>query len=406
MFPLQSSDLVLISHRNGFRLFSKSSLILFDLKVNNISQAIELATKISKDWPQESIQVNENFSNDCYLAIILTQSCNLYCKYCYLHGDKAEWPSKDKKVLLNDKSIKNEIDSIINSHPNKLEINFIGGEVLLERDKLIDISEYATRLCSYHGVNICLGLTTNGSLLDSKFLEWAGIYGVKIMISLDSPPFYHDKYRSRGVWEATFNEIVNKTKGYEEQLFVVSTISHQTPTIQGALEILLSRGYREVSFNLVHTRDNELKITMQDAVRFIEEFWEKQDWFYTNRNRIGNIKQIHTAILERHAKLVPCLAGSGAYAITADGTRYFCHSCAGDSTFKLDRNNELLNHELAKCFSSSPINNICMDCWIKYLCGGECWLIIREYSKNIRNPRCEIIRGIVQLALATFDDNC
>jgi len=401
---LQGSRLALIECRAGYLLFCPDSLALSRIGAKERSVALDIAQRISRIWPTARPASEVRMSENLFVTVCLTQRCNLHCAYCYGHGDTPDWPkiAKPTDRATFREYLRLEIDRAFRTKPAKLGINFFGGEPLLFAREVKAFTRLVKEMAGQHGIPVELGLTTNGTLLGHRFLDWALGEGIRIMVSIDSPAHLHDTVRSRGCLNATYAQIMDRVRGYQTELTAVTTITRQTPSIRGSLEGLLNEGFKEASFNIVHTRDPRFSICADDARRFLEQLDAEQSWFGDNANRIGNLRRMHNLLLKRTPKACPCSAGIGGFAIGPDCERYFCHGCVGDSSWRIQRNASLRTLKLPSTFGALTDIPECCCCWAKGLCGGDCWLIRRDYSQTERIDRCSIIRGLALLAFSTF----
>jgi uncharacterized protein len=83
------------------------------------------------------------------------------------------------------------------SELDDLDISWFGGEPLIAKDIILDISSYANDLaCKYQQMRYSGGMTTNGYLLDHKTLVALSDVGIRnYQISLDGPREIHNKSR-------------------------------------------------------------------------------------------------------------------------------------------------------------------------------------------------------------------
>jgi len=178
------------------------------------------------------------YSNNLGLTIIPTLDCNFNCTYCYEYH---------KKINLDDRttqSIKEFIKNNICNY-NKFEINWFGGEPLLEIDKIIYIMDYINNLIIKNNVNIKnkFSMVTNGYLLNAKTSEIISSLGIKsIQITLDGPPEIHDKRRVLNNGKATFNQIlkniVDNTNFFDQIVIRINIDKQNELFITNLLEIL------------------------------------------------------------------------------------------------------------------------------------------------------------------------
>jgi uncharacterized protein len=396
--------LVLITCEGAYRLFHPQSLLLFDVPADTFNEARRFGQTLASRLPPAGVKLPDESAEDIFLTISLTTQCNLSCRYCYLHGQHRDWPCRDVKNGASDVlGVHREVTTLLESRPHKLGISFFGGEPLLARHTMIEITTMVKDMAVKAGIPVEFGITTNGFLLDCEFLEWTQNNNVKVMVSLDGPAELHNRYRAGGREECSFDSILSKLIGFETELTVVTTITQQTPSFREALEPLLDSGFRNVSFNLVHTRDPELLLREKDVKRFSSEWRNSSEWFHNHRHRIGNIFQLHRRLRDRTVKPYPCSAGHRSYAISLSGKQYFCHGCVGDSDCELDQSRRPLYAWLRQRWPQSSLLSECSDCWTRYLCGGECWLARWHLNNGERTLRCKLIRGIVELGIRTFD---
>lgn len=91
----------------------------------------------------------------------LTPRCNFHCKMCYIHMTPAEIKSRKKRELTTAEWIKTASDAIENG---TLNLMITGGEPLLRAD-------FADIYREINQMGFIIGLNTNASLLDEKYLR-------------------------------------------------------------------------------------------------------------------------------------------------------------------------------------------------------------------------------------------
>lgn len=135
------------------------------------------------------------------LTLLPTEKCNFRCVYCYEKFERGNIDSKlsnSIKKYLSKKIV--ELDYLI--------LNWFGGEPLLNKPALLELSHFTKKLCEEHNVKYHFGITTNGSLLDEKFfieLNNAGIQ--QYQISIDGSKEEHDKTRITTQKKGSFDTI-------------------------------------------------------------------------------------------------------------------------------------------------------------------------------------------------------
>ncbi len=135
------------------------------------------------------------------LILFPTEQCNFRCVYCYEDfeiGKMPEWLVQATKQL-----IRRKIPSL-----KSLSLSWFGGEPLLAKDIIYDISSMTLKLAKEHGCKLYGDLTTNGLLLDVKTLErLISLKQNRFQISIDGDQEFHDKTRLTKSGRGTFDKI-------------------------------------------------------------------------------------------------------------------------------------------------------------------------------------------------------
>ena len=105
-----------------------------------------------------------------YMRISITDRCNLRCKYCFAStGDFGEG-----RRLLDFETGKKALDFLIEKSKGRhnLELDFFGGEPLMNFEVVKQIVEYARSLEKEHNKLFRFTITTNGMLLDDAKIDY------------------------------------------------------------------------------------------------------------------------------------------------------------------------------------------------------------------------------------------
>ncbi|BAZ10613.1 radical SAM domain-containing protein [Calothrix sp. NIES-4071] len=136
------------------------------------------------------------------LIILPTEQCNFRCIYCY--EDFSIGQMKPETILGIKALIQKRCQNL-----NYLSISWFGGEPLVAKNIVTDISEYAMSLTNkYPDLHYQSNMTTNAYLLDFNTASILANVGVReYQISLDGPREIHDKSRLRADGKSTFDRI-------------------------------------------------------------------------------------------------------------------------------------------------------------------------------------------------------
>jgi uncharacterized protein len=207
------------------------------------------------------------------LTILPTEKCNFRCNYCW----------EDYQLKAMNQSTVNGIKKLLTYRAEKLkilEIQWFGGEPLLAKNIVIDISKHIQQLkVLYPQINLECGMTTNGYLLDYKTINELCQLGIrKYNIGLDGIAKFHDNTRIFADGRGTFNTIWNNLisiKNSDLECQVILTIN------------FFKNNYLEAIPPLLQLIENEL----QGDKRFLLYFKSIQQLGNKNDCQIEKVNQ-------------------------------------------------------------------------------------------------------------------
>lgn len=241
----KENDYLLINTRTGYIVqlsgeeeklkFEKmeNGEFIFDNPDDFTSQLLEMGF-IVENLRTEFKTVKENFDfyflSDKYLrlTLIVTEGCNFRCKYCYEdHGNV----SFDKHLY---NSIYNIIKTgIMDDKYKNIEINFFGGEPMLQYNHIIMFLEKINKLIhNYPDVGLSCTMVTNGYLLTLPRYERLTSLGIKnYQITIDGSEEDHNNYRPLLNGEVTWDKITGNLKdicrsAIKSRIYLRSNINH------------------------------------------------------------------------------------------------------------------------------------------------------------------------------------
>ncbi|MCP3687592.1 MAG: radical SAM protein [Gammaproteobacteria bacterium] len=154
------------------------------------------------------------------LMLVVTDACNLRCKYCLL--DEYEGYKGLRKQHMDWETAKKAVDHFIelnntpahrSMHDRKINIAFFGGEPLLRGDLIRKVIPYAKSLqkpgCGYW---IDFSMTSNLTQLPIDLAEFLAEHDVSIQVSIDGPEKLHDRYRVYANQKGSFAQITANLK--------------------------------------------------------------------------------------------------------------------------------------------------------------------------------------------------
>ncbi len=117
------------------------------------------------------------------LCLHIAHDCNLACKYCF--AEEGEYHGR--RALMSFEVGKKALDFLIANSGNRrnLEVDFFGGEPLLNWDVVKRLVEYGRSQEEAHNKKFRFTLTTNGVLLNDEVMEFCNREMSNVVLSLD-----------------------------------------------------------------------------------------------------------------------------------------------------------------------------------------------------------------------------
>ncbi|MBQ6089562.1 MAG: thioether cross-link-forming SCIFF peptide maturase, partial [Firmicutes bacterium] len=194
------------------------------------------------------------------LCLHVAHSCNLNCEYCFASQGKYS----GERALMSFETGKRALDFLIEHSGSRrnLEVDFFGGEPLMNWQVLKDLVKYARSVEKQHNKNFRFTLTTNGMLIDDEVIEFSNREMSNVVLSLDGRREIHDRYRvdyeGRGSWDRIvpkFQEFV-KRRG-DKNYYIRGTFTHANPDFLKDIETMLDLGFTELSMEPVVAAEND-----------------------------------------------------------------------------------------------------------------------------------------------------
>ena len=318
------------------------------------------------------------------LCLHVAHTCNLNCSYCFASQGKY----KGERALMSLEVGKRALDFLIeNSHGRtNLEVDFFGGEPLMNFDMLKDLVAYARSREKESGKNFRFTLTTNGVLIDDDVIDFANREMSNVVLSLDGRKEVHDRFRVDYAGNGSFDKIVPKfqklVKAREgKNYYMRGTFTHHNPDFLKDIETMLDLGFDELSMEpVVCAADDPSALTESDKQVVMEQY-EQLAKLMLKRRKEGKPFTFYHYMIDLkggpciYKRVSGCGSGTEYMAVTPWGDLYPCHQFVGDDKFKLGdiwkgvTNTDVQNEFMACNVYSRPE---CNDCWAKFYCSGGC----------------------------------
>lgn len=318
------------------------------------------------------------------LCLHVAHICNLNCSYCFAsqgkyNGERAVMPLEVGKRAL---------DFLIENSGTRrnLEVDFFGGEPLMNFDVVKELVKYARGREKETGKNFRFTLTTNGMLIDDDVIDFANRECSNVVLSLDGRREVHDRYRvdyaGNGSWERIvpkFQKLVEARGG--KNYYMRGTFTHANPDFLNDIKEMLSLGFRELSMEPVVTSpDDPSALTEEDLPTVLRQYEELAELMQEKRREGDPFTFYHYMIDLKdgpciYKRVSGCGSGTEYMAVTPWGDLYPCHQFVGDEKFRLGDvwhgvDNKAIQDEFESC--NVYARPECRSCWAKLYCSGGC----------------------------------
>ena len=318
------------------------------------------------------------------LCMHIAHTCNLNCSYCFAsqgkyHGDRAVMSLEVGKRAL---------DFLVENSGSRrnLEVDFFGGEPLMNFEVVKQLVEYARSIEKEKGKNFRFTLTTNGLLIDDDVIDFANKEMSNVVLSLDGRKEIHDRYRvdyaGNGSWERIvpkFQKLVEARGG--KNYYMRGTFTHANPDFLEDIKQMLDLGFSELSMEPVVCAPGDKEELTEADLPVILDQYEKLAELMLKRDEEGKPFTFYHYMIDLtggpciYKRISGCGSGTEYMAVTPWGDLYPCHQFVGEEKFKLgDIWQGVTNTEIQQEFASCNVyaRPDCSDCWAKLYCSGGC----------------------------------
>lgn len=398
---------MLYSPKRGVGCFVKENDTHEVIKyINDKNYALNEMLAISIDNILNTSKQNIPYEADVEIldktAILLNQSCNLRCSYCYASKARAtERLSKDKFSQL--------IQYVFNNRTGKKKVfSFLGGG-----EPLYDwgyfkwcVEEIISVSCNYDN-EVLIGLTTNGTLLNEERIQWLVKNNVKIGISFDILPDIQNKQRplsNRDAGHLSFDIVDRNIRlliKHNANFKIRSTITKAN--VDRMTEMLLFaynnyKGIKELHFEPVcDEMDNDSEFYTTFVTSFIETF---------NQGRQLGILVANSLVNSFfHIREHYCV---GELCVTPEGDIVACHRFSSKNDFAFNIFQYGIIDSAGVHIDLNKLDDVirfrskkeeCNKCFAKWNCAGGCSAIKATLSQKQHKEYCNFMQNFIKKLL-------
>ena len=379
---------------------------------------------------QELIDREELFTADIYkdyvmdfkkrqtvvkaLCLHIAHDCNLACKYCF--AEEGEYHGR--RALMSFEVGKKALDFLIRSSGSRinLEVDFFGGEPLMNWDVVKQLVEYGRSQEKLHNKKFRFTLTTNGVLLNDEIMEFCNREMSNVVLSLDGRKEVNDRMRPFRNGTGSYDLIVPKFQKFaekrgEKDYFVRGTFTRNNLDFSEDVLHFADLGFKKMSVEPVVAPPEEEYSIREEDLPVIMEQYDKLAAEYVKRIKEGRGFTFFHFMLDLSQgpcvakRLSGCGSGTEYLAVTPWGDLYPCHQFVGNEKFLLGNVDEgITNTEIRDEFKLCNVyaKEKCRNCFARFYCSGGCAANSYNFHGSITDAYdigCEMQKKRIECAI-------
>ena len=349
-------------------------------------KALEENGKLYSEDKYESLAYNYKNNSNVIKALCLhvAHTCNLNCSYCFASQGKYQ----GDRAVMSFEVGKQAFDFLIaNSGTRRnLEVDFFGGEPLMNWDVVKELVAYARSIEKEKGKNFRFTLTTNGLLIDDEIIDFLNREMSNVVLSLDGRKEVHDLFRKDYAGNGSYDRIIPRFKRLVDarggkNYYMRGTFTHNNVDFTEDILHMADLGFTELSMEpVVCAPDDPCALTDEDLPKLFEQY-EILAKEMIKRKRDGRPFTFYHYMIDLkngpciYKRITGCGSGTEYMAVTPWGELFPCHQFVGDPKYSLGNvwdgvKSKECQDEFRSC--NAYARKECRDCWAKLYCSGGC----------------------------------
>jgi uncharacterized protein len=347
------------------------------------------------------------------LCLHVAHDCNLRCGYCFAGtGDFGHG-----RGLMSPEVAERAVDFIIEHSGSRqhCEIDFFGGEPLLNMETVRRTVEYVRKREAETGKQFKLTLTTNALLLDDDIINYLNEQNISLVLSLDGRREVHDRMRPNADGSGSYDEVVDKARRLVnsrngQNYYLRGTFTAHNLDFAADVAAMAELGFTQLSVEPVVGKDSDYALREDHLPELFAQYEQLAKYYLEERQAGRPFEFFHFNLnLDNGPCVAKRLSGCGAgheyFAVTPDGELYPCHQFVGRDEYLMGNVTEgMKKPELAQRFRQAHVLNkpACSDCWARFYCSGGCHANAELFNATIDQPYslgCELQKKRLECAL-------
>ena len=389
----------------------------------DIREAAEDLDELIKEGKLYTEDIYENYIHDIVaakkpvvkaLCLHIAHDCNLACRYCF--AEEGEYHGR--RAFMSYEVGKKALDFLIANSGNRrnLEVDFFGGEPLMNWDVVKQLVEYGRSLEKPNNKKFRFTLTTNGILLNDEILEFVNKEMGNIVLSIDGRKEINDKMRPFRGGQGSYDIIVPKFQKVAESrdqmnYYVRGTFTHNNLDFSKDVLHLADLGFKQISVEPVVAQPTDDYAIREEDLPILKEEYDKLAVEMIKRKKEGKAFNFFHFMIDLQGgpcvakRLSGCGSGTEYLAVTPWGDLYPCHQFVGNEKFLMGNvDTGVVRDDIRDEFKCCNVyaKDKCKKCFAKFYCSGGCAANSYNFHGNINDAYdigCELQRKRIECAI-------
>ena len=350
------------------------------------------------------------------MCLHVAHTCNLNCSYCFASQGKYH----GERALMSLEVGKRALDFLIENSGSRhnLEVDFFGGEPLMNFPVIKEVVAYGRELEKRHGKVFKFTTTTNAVLMNDEIMDFLNREMDNVVISIDGRPEVHDRMRPTPNGKGSYDLIIEKAKEFarrrgQQRYYLRGTFTRYNLDFANDVLHLADQGFEQLSIEPVVTDEShDYAIRESDLPRVFEEYERLgREYVIRRRNPDKWFSFFHFMVdltggpcLRK--RLTGCGAGNEYVAVTADGDIYPCHQFVGREGMRMGSVLDgTFDTAMQRRFQQNTVltKEKCSQCWARFYCSGGCQANAHTFNGDISKPyemECKLEQKRLECAMA------
>lgn len=281
--------------------------LLKDEKFKDENKSRLLHKKYGKETVEEAIgEINYLIENDMLytreinavnkikpaikaMCLNMTHDCNLSCEYCFA----SQGTYKGEKGFLSLETGKKAFDFLVKSSGNRrnLEVDFFGGEPLMNFDTIKGLIEYGRSLEKDYNKHFRFTITTNGVLLNDEKIDYINENMDNVVLSIDGRKETNDRMRKTHNFKSSYDLVINNFKNFvkkrgNKDYFARGTYTSYNLDFSEDVKHLRELGFDKISVEPVVANPEEKYAIKEEHLDILKKEYEKLAEYYIECSKL------------------------------------------------------------------------------------------------------------------------